>query len=187
MTKIKKDKDHPKEVKTKPSSGRNKFIALGVIAAIIAVVAYTTYKSDNTIDNNFASIGGIPCETQEYTTYHIHSHLDIFVNGQHIPVPAQIGLENTCLYWLHTHTPDGIVHMESPKERDFTLGEFLDIWKSTGSGYPTATNGPEIFVNGNLVSTSVSDTIMKAHDEIVLVYGDVPQNIPTFYQFPEGD
>lgn len=187
MTKIKKDKEHLKEIKTKPSSNRNKFIALGVIAAIIAGVVYVTYRSDNTIDSNFASINGIPCETQEYTTYHIHSHLDIFVNGQHTPVPAQIGLENTCLYWLHTHTPDGIIHMESPKERDFTLGEFFDIWKATGSGIPTATNGPEIFVNGVLVSTNISNTKMNAHDEIVLVYGDVPQSMPTFYQFPEGD
>ena len=187
MTKIKKDKDHPKEVKTKPSSSRNKFIALGVIAAIIAGVAYATYKSDNTVDSNFASIGAIPCETQEYTTYHIHAHLDIFVNGQHTPVPAQIGIENTCLYWLHTHTPDGIIHMESPAQRDFTLGEFFDIWKATGSGFPTSASSPEIFVNGVLVSTDISSTKMNAHDEIVLVYGDVPQSMPTFYQFPEGD
>ncbi|MHB8602510.1 MAG: hypothetical protein ACYC6W_09805 [Nitrosotalea sp.] len=187
MTKIKKDKEHPKEIKTKPSSSRNKFIALGVIAAIIAGVAYVTYRSDNTIDSNFASINGIPCETQEYTTYHIHSHLDIFVNGQHTPVPAQIGIEKTCLYWLHTHTPDGIIHMESPKEREFALGEFFDIWKATGNGFPTDTNGPEIFVNGVLVSTNISDTKMNAHDEIVLVYGNVPQSMPTFYQFPEGD
>ena len=187
MTKIKKDKDHQKEVKTKPSSGRNKFIVLGVIAAIVAVVAYTTYKSDNTVDSNFASINGIPCETQEYTTYHIHAHLDIFVDGQHSQVPAQIGIENTCLYWLHTHTPDGIIHMESPKQRDFTLGEFFDVWKSTGKGFPTNTNGPEIFVNGNLVSTDLSSTKMNPHDEIVLVYGNVPQGMPTFYQFPEGD
>jgi len=27
---------------------------------------------------------------------------------------------------------------------------------------------------------------MSAHDEIVLVYGNVPQNMPSFYQFPEG-
>ncbi len=187
MTKIKKDKSNPKEIKTKPSSSRNKFIALGVIAAIIVGVAYAVHKSDNTVDSSFASIDGIPCETQEYTTFHIHAHMDIFINGQHAPVPAQIGLENTCLYWLHTHTPDGIVHIESPQQKDFTIGEFFDIWKSTKSGYPVVSNGPEIFVNGNLVSTNLNNTVMNAHDEIVLVYGDVPQNMPTFYQFPEGD
>src|SRR5579872_7380781 len=138
MTKIKKDKSNPKEIKTKPSSSRNKFIALGVVAAIIAVVAYSTYKSDNTVDSSFASINGIPCETQEYTTYHIHAHLDIFINGQHTLVPQYIGIENTALDWLHTHTPDGIIHMESPKQRDFMLGEFVDVWKGTRNGFPTA-------------------------------------------------
>ncbi len=113
----KKDKDQSKEPKVRSSSNRNKFIALGVIAAIIAGVAYVTYRSDSTVDANYASIDGIPCETQEYVTYHIHSHVDIFVNTQHIPIPALIGIKsNECLYWLHTHTPDGIVHMESPKE-----------------------------------------------------------------------
>jgi hypothetical protein len=187
MAKIKKDKDNPKEIKSKPSPNRNKFIAIGIIAAIIAGAAYALHKSDTTIDTSFASIDGIPCETQEYTTYHIHSHLDVFVNGQHTTVPAQIGIENTCLYWLHTHTPDGIVHMESPKERAFTLGEFMNVWKATGTGYPTSTSQPEIFVNGILVSTDMASTTMNAHDEIVLVYGDVPQGLPQFYQFPEGD
>jgi len=33
-----------------------------------------------------------------------------------------------CLYWLHTHVADGIIHIETPGERSFTLGEFFDIW-----------------------------------------------------------
>lgn len=185
MTEIKKDKKQSKETRTK-SPNRNKFIMLGIIAAIIAGAAYAIHRSDNTVDTNFAAIDDIPCETQEYTTFHIHAHMDIFVNGQHVGVPAQIGLKTTCLYWLHTHTSDGIIHIESPKERDFTVGEFIDIWKATNTGFPTISNGPEIFVNGNLVSTSMSDTIMHAHDEIVLAYGNVPQSMPTFYQFPEG-
>lgn len=183
MKESKNDKSNAKEVRK--SSSKNKFIILGIIAAIIAGAAYALHKTDNTIDNNFAAINGIPCETQEYTTFHIHAHMDIFVNGQHVGVPAQIGLEKTCLYWLHTHNTDGIIHIESPKERDFTIGQFVDIWKATNSGFPTGAN-LEIFVNGNLVSTSMSDTIMHAHDEIVLIYGNVPQNMPTFYQFPEG-
>jgi hypothetical protein len=183
MKNAKKEKD---VAPSKPSKGKNKLVMLGIIAAIIAGVAYAVYRSDNTVDNNFAAIDGIPCETQEYTTFHIHAHMDIFSNGQHVGVPAQIGLENTCLYWLHTHTPDGIIHIESPKQKDFTIGQFFNIWKSTNKGLSTS-GTPEIFVNGNLVSTSMDDTVMHAHDEIVLVYGDVPQNMPTFYQFPEGD
>ena len=33
-----------------------------------------------------------------------------------------------CLYWIHTHTPDGIIHIESPNTRVFTLGDFFTIW-----------------------------------------------------------
>jgi hypothetical protein len=185
MKEPKKDKSSSKV--TVKSSSKNKFIILGIIAAIIAGGAYALHRSDNTIDTNFAAIDGIPCETQEYTTFHIHAHMDIFVDGQHIGIPAKIGLENTCLYWLHTHTSDGIIHIESPKERDFAVGQFFDIWKSTNKGFPTSDSKPEIFVNGNLVSTGMSDTIMHAHDQIAIVYGSVPQSMPTFYQFPEGD
>ena len=33
-----------------------------------------------------------------------------------------------CIYWLHTHAPDGVIHVESPTERIYTLGDFFDEW-----------------------------------------------------------
>ena len=184
MARIKKDKNQPKNLKPR-SSNKNKFIILGVIVAIIVAASYAIYNMDNTIDTSVSQIDGIPCETQEYSTFHIHTHMDIFVNDQHIGIPAQIGIQNTCLYWLHTHTPDGVIHIESPKERNFTVGQFLDIWKSKGQVLPTG--NPEIFINGNLATSKLNDTVMNSHDEIVLAYGNVPQNVPTFYNFPAGE
>jgi hypothetical protein len=32
------------------------------------------------------------------------------------------------LYWLHTHAADGIIHIESPIRRIYTLGDFFDVW-----------------------------------------------------------
>jgi hypothetical protein len=29
---------------------------------------------------------------------------------------------------LHTHDTSGIIHVESPTVRSFTLGEFVDLW-----------------------------------------------------------
>ena len=29
--------------------------------------------------------------------------------------------------WLHTHAADGIVHIESPVDRTYTLGNFFDV------------------------------------------------------------
>ncbi len=167
-------------------SQKNKFIAIGIIAAIVATIAFVSYKSDNTVDNSFPLVDGIPCETHEYLTFHIHAHLDIFANGHYITVPALIGIpNNACLYWLHTHSTDGIIHMESPQTRDFTLGQFFDIWKSTNTGMPSS-DEPIIYVNGNVVTTKLKDTPLNAHDEIVLVYGNPPADIPKFYQFPQG-
>jgi len=80
-----------------------------------------------------------------------------------------------------------VIHIESPKERDFTLGQFFDIWRSTGKGIPPADKEPTIYVNGNQTTTKLNDTPLHAHDEIVLVYGNPPSRIPAFYQFPEGE
>jgi len=92
------------------------------------------------------TIDGVSCNTSEQTLFHIHTHLTIFVNGQARQVPAGIGIpgavstqsnagpfveSGTCFYWLHTHAADGIVHIESPVKRTFTLGNFFDEWGQT--------------------------------------------------------
>jgi len=177
------------------SKRKNKFIVIGVIVAVVAAIAFYGYRLDNTIDSSFASIDGITCETKEYSTFHVHAHLDIFVDGHPLTVPEGVGFGvarnkvppvTECLYWLHTHKPDGIIHIESPQTHNFTLGQFFDVWKSTSGGAPPTNEEPIIHVNGDLVTTKLNETPLNAHDEIVLVYGNPPPNIPTFYQFPEG-
>ena len=89
------------------------------------------------------TIDGLSCNTGEQTLFHIHTHLTIFVNGQARQIPAGIGIpgavtsqaqsgpyvgSGSCFYWLHTHAADGIVHIESPVKRTFTLGNFFDEW-----------------------------------------------------------
>ena len=88
-------------------------------------------------------VDGISCQTTEQTVFHIHAHLTIFVNGPARQVPAGIGIpgaraqntaqgpfinSGTCFYWLHTHAADGIIHIESPGHRVYTLGDFFDEW-----------------------------------------------------------
>jgi hypothetical protein len=89
-------------------------------------------------------IDGIPCQRTEKLTYHVHAHLTVFVNGKAYLVPYGIGIGpplqgqetgagpfvtvGSCIMWLHTHASDGIIHMEAPTARGFTLGEFMDVW-----------------------------------------------------------
>lgn len=75
-------------------------------------------------------IDGIQCNSNEGAAEHIHAHLQIFDRGKALAVPADIGIPPGagCLYWVHTHAAGGYIHIESPVVRNFTLGQFFDVW-----------------------------------------------------------
>jgi len=100
-----------------------------------------------------ATVDGVQCAPVEQLVYHIHSHLQVYDHGQPRVLPAGIGLiepvaEQTpdgpfygathCYYWLHTHATDGIIHIESPSVRVYTLGNFFDEWRQPLSGTQVA-------------------------------------------------
>src|SRR5581483_6997689 len=73
---------------------------------------------------------GLPARGQEGTVLHTHQHLDIVVGRTLLPVPAGIGIDahGAFITELHTHDTSGIIHVESPVRRTFTLGQFFDVW-----------------------------------------------------------
>jgi hypothetical protein len=111
-------------------------------------------------------------------------------------IPPQIGIiPEKCIYWLHTHDETGIIHIESPIKTDFTLRQFLDLWKKKLNNpgvFDTLFNGkgnmPQIYINGDKLpsGTDYRDVKLHAHDEIALIYGILPVNIPSKYDFPQG-
>jgi hypothetical protein len=169
-------------------------IGVGVLVAIItgigiyyAIAPHTSLPAVSTID-------GIECNPMEQAVFHIHAHLDIIINGVYFLVPSQIGIPSNCFYWLHTHDESGIIHIEAPMHRDFTLGQFFDIWGKKLSNdqifnYVANANNPlNVYINGTKVSdgTNYRDIKLHAHDEIAIVYGTPPSTIPSSYKFPEG-
>jgi hypothetical protein len=96
------------------------------------------------------TVDGVKCQAAEKVAFHIHAHLAIFVNGKQRQVPFGIGIgpplrgqndpvspfvtQGSCFAWLHTHTADGIIHIEAPVEQQFTLGQFFAIWGAKLSG-----------------------------------------------------
>jgi hypothetical protein len=148
-------------------------------------------------------INGISCDTLEATIVHIHMHLAIFVNGQEQQIPYGIGIgqpwqvsdsdegpfvdDGSCFYWIHTHTGDGIVHIESPLRRRFTLGDFFAIWQMPLSANQVGpAQGPvTLYVNGQQSTANPADVPLLAHERVQLdVGGDVP---PYQFDFPDGD
>ena len=102
--------------------------ALAGIAILVFAVVSLLSEQTNAIPGASA-ISGITCDRGEHNTYHVHSQLKIRVDGAEAPVPANIGVRpGVCLYWLHTHDASGLLHVEAPAQREFTLGQFFEVW-----------------------------------------------------------
>ena len=126
---------------------------------------------------------GIKCDSVEHSSYHIHTQLLIFINGKSFNVPENIGIlpDNRCLFWLHTHQNDGIIHIESPTPSTFTLGQFFAIWNYTKHNeftslkerLPLNFTDPLVYINENLLKIEDIFLIpLRDGDELKLVYGN---------------
>jgi len=172
-------------------------IILAVVAAILVGIFGALAVASKPPDS-MTAIDGIACDKNEHTVYHTHTHLDIFVNGKASEVPGGIGIKpSDCLYWMHTHSADGVIHVESPQQRLMTLGDFFDIWAQTVQNVPQfphiptgGNNLPAVYVNGEAVSSSGNyrETKIYPNTEIALVYGSPgPSTIPSTYAFGKTD
>ncbi|MGA7043780.1 MAG: hypothetical protein WB443_11740 [Nitrososphaeraceae archaeon] len=174
-----------------------RLVIIGVIvaAAIGIGLAIASSKALSGAGVSALAIDGIQCNNVEQLVSHIHAHLDIFINGQPYTIPSQIGITDKCFYWLHTHDESGIIHIESPVAKDYTIGQFFDIWNKKFSNtqiLDNIVNGKNtlnVYVNGNKVNAGVNyrDIKLKAHDEIAVVYGKPPSTIPSKYNFPQAE
>jgi len=80
-----------------------------------------------------SALTAIPCDLLEHTQLHYHAFLQILNQGSSVSIPTDIGRSSGCFYWLHMHTNQaGIIHIESPSGRSFTLGDFFDVWSDWG-------------------------------------------------------
>ncbi len=103
-------------------------IVVGI--AVLGVLIHFIQSASPTSTTGPRVIDGISCQSGEGAVTHIHSALKLYVNGQPSTIPAQIGIDNadSCLYALHTHSTNDIIHEEAPDQKTYTLGEFFDIW-----------------------------------------------------------
>ncbi len=65
---------------------------------------------------------------------HIHPYVEIWVDGQNVTIPSDVGITQggSCLEPIHTHDATGILHLElssSDLSHNWTLGDFFSIWQ----------------------------------------------------------
>ncbi len=134
-------------------------------------------------------VDGIHCAPVEQLAYHIHAHLAVFVNGRLYSLPAGIGIPGSqveqttegpvatggqCFYWLHTHTSDGVIHIESPTQKIYTLGQFFDEWHQPLSADQVGGVHGKItaFYNGKVWNKDVRDIPLQPHAVIQFNIGE---------------
>jgi hypothetical protein len=147
-------------------------------------------------------------ERFETLIHHVHSHLDVFVNGAAVRVPAGIGINihdpgvqhsqlpdgsigyggirlcaKPCISPLHTHDDSGILHTESPSPVPHRLGQFFVEWgvrltPKCVSSYCRPTS-IKIFVDGQPFVGDPRRIQLTDQKEIAIVIGTPPKTIPS--------
>jgi hypothetical protein len=140
---------------------------------------------------------GLPALPVEGKLLHTHEHLDLYLNGRHVAVPANVGIGSDPRFYspLHTHDRTGILHVESPTNRTYTLGQFFGVWgvrlSSTCIGAYCAGDDRTLqaFVDGKRFRGDPAQIPLRRHEEIVIAFGtraQRPSPLPASYRFPGG-
>lgn len=152
---------------------------------------------------------GLVPETAERLQYHVHAHLDIFVNGAPKLVPGGIGIRTDdpqvhsgpvnglpsyggiaepcatpCISPLHTHDATGVLHTESATEKDNTLGQLFTEWDvplsaSCVGTYCKSATSIAIYVDGKAFTGNPQTIDLTDRLEIAIVIGTPPATIPS--------
>jgi hypothetical protein len=133
-------------------------------------------------------VAGISCDAMEGDRIHIHQHLVIFDRGKEVAIPPNVGqpMMRRCIYWLHTHTPDGIIHVEAPQDRSFTLGDFFKVWGQPLTKSVAATahadkgTSLKVWVDGNPYAKDPATIPLADHTDIVIEAGPPFPKPPRF-------
>ena len=154
---------------------------------------------------------GLKPETAESLEFHVHAHLDVYINGQHIIVPSGIGIDIDnpgvhtaplfghpayggisvpcnvpCISPLHTHDVGGVLHTESSTRQFNTLGQFFIEWnqplsKTHVGTYSSPQTPIAFYVKGKQYTGDPREIPLSDLQEIAIVIGTPPAQIPSSF------
>jgi hypothetical protein len=158
---------------------------------------------------------GLEPEPREQLAFHVHAHVDVFVDGEPITIPAGIGINiddpavrrfdeadgsvayggitlcaKPCISPLHTHDETGIIHTESATPQPNTLGQFFIEWgvplSDSCVGEYCSPTPIAFYVNGEPYTQDPRAIELTDHEEIAIVIGTPPPRIPTAADFSKA-
>lgn len=153
------------------------------------------------------TVDGMECLPSEGGLIHNHAYLEIYVDGKGVTVPPGLGIVypqgsgvsalasdglKSCLYPLHVHDQEpNIIHIESPVQKSYFLGEVFDLWGQQFSSTDVMGHKADashklvfqVFDADGKMTTVTSDPRqieLKAHQTIVILYNS-PNVTPKAY------
>lgn len=206
QTKLERRRDRREEQRRREeerlrATKRNRIVIGVSILAVVLVVAVSAYffatankssaaatlQSDNP---SYPVVNNIACQTNEQVAYHVHAHLSMYINGQAVQIPQNLGIasDQSCFYWLHTHDTTGVIHIEAPSQQVFTLGTFFKEWNNVYPQlqYPVQlsdTTGWKVYVNGKPYKGDFNNIDLTAHELITMTYQSPNAPIDTIYNW----
>lgn len=135
-----------------------------------------------------AIVDGIQCEPLAQLAYTTYAHLQVYVDGHSRALPGGIGIVDekpvetqhglfydaqTCMYWLHTRAADGLIEVEAPVARQFTLGDLFAVWdQPLGARRVARSRGPvTATVDGKRWHGNPALIPLTEHESIQLAIG----------------
>jgi hypothetical protein len=153
-----------------------------------------------------ARAAGLTPEPLESFAFHVHAHMQIFIDGKEVAIPGGIGIDvdnpgvhkfpndgwggidepcdKPCISPLHTHERDGVLHTESPTEKANTLGQFFVEWdqkldNNCVGEYCRPGKPIEFQVDGQVFDGDPRTIELTDGRHIVIIIGDAPDDVPT--------
>jgi hypothetical protein len=149
----------------RPANKNTKIISVIVVVAITITLGIGLSLTPTTM---------IGAQMDKAIIMHFHPHLNLMIDGKPVTVPSQIGIVPSL--WkdhsldqygmqamsngmsgmapLHTHDATGTIHVESNTIRNYTLGEFLNIWgglDTNGKTVKATMNGAQLSDYKNII------------------------------------
>jgi len=152
---------------------RNKstlYWTIGIAVVLTGLFALPRFLSHN----DGGKSANVPCLVPNVPlVQHIHPHLTIEVDGREETIPANVGLD-ACEKAIHTHQADGVIHVEAQDNREYTFGDFMDVW---GKSIERESFTFEAAVdNQPFDNNRLTDLKLKDNQQIVLKYTTITNN-----------
>jgi len=212
MKQDRRQEERQRRLDAQRRAARNKRILIGSLIAaavlLVASVSFVVYSNthnasaqnpnaiptEQVVNPAYPPVDRIYCDTLEQTAYHIHAHLTIYINGKQVAIPQNIGIasDQSCFYWLHTHTSDGVIHIEFPRQGSPTLCNFLDIWgqefSQLGFQNQLASSADwTVYVDGKKVTSDFNHLNLQPHQVITIAYNSPGITPDTSFNWPAGE